>query len=99
MAVSALPFKILQMPGVTVPLFEEFHRCRQIHTDGRQLPVDPNPAWYGYSIGRWEGDTFAVETSGFKEGSWLDSSVIRIPTRCARPNASAASISATWRST
>jgi hypothetical protein len=74
MTVAGLPFKILQMPGETVLLFEEFHKYRQIHTDGRKLPVDPDPAWYGYSIGRWEGDTFVVETSGFKEGSWLDNS-------------------------
>ena len=46
----------------------------KIHTDGRQLPVDPDPAWYGYSIGRWEGETFIAETAGFKEGSWLDNS-------------------------
>ena len=72
MTVAGLPFKILQMPGVTVVLFEEFHKYRQMHTDGRQLPVDPDPAWYGYSVGRWEGDTFVVDTSGFKEGSWLD---------------------------
>ena len=72
MTVAGLPFKILQTPGVTVVLFEEFHKYRQIHTDGRKLPVDPDPAWYGYSIGRWEGDTFVVETAGFKEGSWLD---------------------------
>ena len=74
MTVAGLPFKILQIPGETVVLFEEFHKYRQIHTDGRQLPVDPDPAWYGYSIGRWEGDTFVVETAGFKEGSWLDNS-------------------------
>src|SRR5713101_507442 len=39
-----------------------------------QMPVDPDPTWYGYSIGRWEGETFVVETAGFKEGSWLDNS-------------------------
>jgi hypothetical protein len=71
-AMTVLNFKILQMPGVMVVLFEEFHKYRQIHTDGRQLPVDPDPAWYGYSVGRWEGETFVVETAGFKEGSWLD---------------------------
>jgi hypothetical protein len=74
MTVAGLPFKILQMPTVTVILFEEFHKYRQLHTDGRKLPVDPDPAYYGYSIGRWEGDTFVVETAGFKEGSWLDNS-------------------------
>jgi len=72
--VVGLPFKILQMPGVTVLLFEEFHKYRQIHTDGRNLPVDPEPAWYGYSTGRWEGENFVVDTSGFREGSWLDNS-------------------------
>jgi hypothetical protein len=72
-AVTApLPFKILQTPAVTTVLFEEFHKYRQVHTDGRALPVDPDPAWYGYSIGRWEGDTLVVDTAGFKEGSWLD---------------------------
>src|SRR3989442_203305 len=71
--VPSLPFKILQMPGVTVVLYEEFHMYRQIHTDGRQLPVETDdPAWYGYSVGRWDGDTFVVEPAGFKEGSWLD---------------------------
>ena len=44
----------------------------QIFTDGRALPVDPNPTWFGYSIGKWEGDTFVVDTAGFKEGTWLD---------------------------
>ena len=72
MTVPGLPFKILQTGGVTVVLFEEFHNYRQIHTDGRQLPVDPDPAWYGYSVGRWEGDTFVVESAGFRDGSWLD---------------------------
>jgi len=74
MTVQMLPFKILQMPGEVVLLFEEFHKYRQIHTDGRQLPVNPEPAWYGFSIGRWEGDTLVVETAGFREGSWLDNS-------------------------
>jgi hypothetical protein len=69
---SPYGFKILQTPTVTVHLYEEFTKYRQIHTDGRPLPVDPNPQYYGYSIGRWEGDTFLVESAGFKEGSWLD---------------------------
>ena len=69
---SPYPFKLIQTPVVTVHLYEEFTKYRQIHTDGRQLPVDPNPTYYGYSIGRWDGDTFVVDTAGFKEGSWLD---------------------------
>src|SRR5256886_14384016 len=75
MTVAGIPFKILQMPGVTVLLYEEFHKYRQIHTDGRPLPVDADqPAWYGYSIGRGGRDAFVVETARLKEGSWLDNS-------------------------
>lgn len=67
-----LPFKILQMPGLTAILFESQGRYRQIFTDGRPLPKDPQPTWLGYSIGKWEGDTFVVETIGFNDQSWLD---------------------------
>ena len=69
---SPYPFKFIQTPGVTLILYEEFHKYRQIHTDGRALPVDPDPAYYGYSVGHWDGETFVVDTAGFKEGSWLD---------------------------
>jgi hypothetical protein len=72
MLVPAIPFKIVQTPGEVAVLYEEFNQYRQIFTDGRGLPEDPNPAWFGYSIGKWEGTTFVVETAGFKEGTWLD---------------------------
>jgi hypothetical protein len=52
-------------------LFEDLAH-RQIHLDGRQLPDDPNPSFMGYSVGRWEGDTLVVETSGFNGRTWLD---------------------------
>jgi hypothetical protein len=65
-------FKITQYPGLTLILYEEFARFRQIFTDGRALPVDPNPAWFGYSIGKWDGDAFVVESAGFNSESWLD---------------------------
>jgi hypothetical protein len=68
------PFKILTTPGLVVILYEAVHGYRQIFTDGRPLPVDPNPAWYGYSVGRWEGDLFIVETRGFNDNVWLDNS-------------------------
>jgi hypothetical protein len=71
-AMTVYNFKVLQMPEVMVHLYEEMHKYRQFHTDGRELPVDPDPAWYGYSIGRWEGDTFVANTAGFREGTWLD---------------------------
>ena len=72
MLVPGYPFKIIQTPGVMTVLYEEFNQYRQIFTDGRTLPVDPTPAWFGYAIGRWEGDTFVVETAGFNDQTWLD---------------------------
>jgi hypothetical protein len=45
---------------------------RQIFTDGRPLPKDPQPWWFGYSTGKWDGDTLAVETAGFRDLGWLD---------------------------
>jgi hypothetical protein len=44
----------------------------QIYLDGRSLPADPNPAWYGHSIGHWDGDTLVVDRSGFDNRVWLD---------------------------
>jgi hypothetical protein len=70
----AVPFKILPTPGVTVILFEQLTQFRQIFTDGRGFPKDMQPAWYGYSIGKWEGDTFVVSTAGFTDKTWLDDS-------------------------
>jgi hypothetical protein len=45
---------------------------RQIYTDGRKVLADPQPAWLGYSVGRWDGDTLVVDTAGFNDKSWLD---------------------------
>jgi hypothetical protein len=66
------PFKILQVPGMVAILYEAVHSYRQIFTDGRPLPKDPNPAWFGYSTAHWEGDVLVVETSGFNDKGWLD---------------------------
>jgi hypothetical protein len=66
------PFKILQPPGEVVILYEALHSYRQIYMDGRALPKDPNPAWMGYTIGHWEGDTLVAESNGFEENNWLD---------------------------
>jgi hypothetical protein len=68
-----LPRKILQVPGLIAILYEKNLEYRQIFTDGRPLPVDPDPSWRGYSSGRWEGDTLVVQTSGFRDGLWADS--------------------------
>jgi hypothetical protein len=55
-----------------VQLFQKMLLPRQIWMDGRALPVDPDPRWLGYSVGRWEGDTLVVETTGFDDRAWLD---------------------------
>lgn len=69
------PRKIIQTPGVTMIIYEANSGLRQIFTDGRPLPgKDAQPWWYGYSVGKWEGDTLVVETTGFldTEPGWLD---------------------------
>jgi len=66
------PFKILQQPNEVVILYEAVHSYRQIFTDGRPFPEDPQPTWFGYSIGHWEGNDFVVQTSGFNDKGWLD---------------------------
>jgi hypothetical protein len=64
--------KIVQTPALVVILNERLAMYRQIFTDARPLPVDPQPSWTGYSSGRWEGDALVVRTSGFRDGLWLD---------------------------
>ena len=73
------PFKILVTPMVTAFLHETAvgSTFRQVYTDGRSLPEVIEPARLGYSIGRWEGDTFVVESAGFRDGLWLDTTMAR----------------------
>jgi hypothetical protein len=67
------PRKIIQTPGLIVIMYEANYGLRQIFIDGRPLPAnDPNPFWYGYSIGKWDGDTLIVESTGFRDDGWLD---------------------------
>jgi hypothetical protein len=61
--------------------------------DGRKLEQDPNPSWLGYSVGRWEGDTLVIETSGFNDKTWLDTTMgrpatdaLHVTERFSRPN-------------
>ena len=65
--------KVVQTPGLILILDEDL-TYRQIYLDGRQLETNPNPSWMGYSVGRWEGDTLVVESFGFNDRTWLDSS-------------------------
>jgi hypothetical protein len=66
------PYKIVQTPGLTFMLYERDRTYRQVYTDGRKLPDDPQPSWLGYSVGKWDGDTLVVETVGFNDRGWLD---------------------------
>ena len=68
------PFRILHTPQITALLYETLvgMTFRQVFTDGRPLPEVTEPTWLGYSVGRWDGDSFVVETTGFKDGGWLD---------------------------
>jgi hypothetical protein len=66
--------KLVQTPGLMLILNEQNASYRQIFTDGRPLPVDPQPTWNGYSSARWDGDTLVVQSNGFRDGIWLDRS-------------------------
>jgi hypothetical protein len=66
------PRKMIQTPQQIVILYEANAGVRQIFTDGRPLPKDADPWWYGYSAGHWEGDTLVVQTAGFRDLGWLD---------------------------
>jgi len=72
LALLVFTFKIIQMPKEIVMLSETADPPRQIHTDGRPLPKDPDPTWMGYSNGHWEGDTLVVDTNGLNDRAWLD---------------------------
>ena len=66
------PFKIIHARGQLVMLYEVETTFRQIYMDGRKLPADPSPRYQGYSIGRWDGDTLVIESSGFNDTGWID---------------------------
>jgi hypothetical protein len=67
------PRKVVQSPELMVMLYEANAGVRQIFIDGRPVPpADAEPWWFGYSRGRWEGDTLVVESTHFKDGGWLD---------------------------
>jgi hypothetical protein len=95
------PIKIVHASRLTILLQEEYQHFRQIFTDGRTFPRDMQPAWYGYSVGRWEGDEFVIETAGLNTQGWLDltpltnSESLRITERFRRPNVGILQVQAT----
>jgi hypothetical protein len=86
------PRRIIQTPGMIAILFEAYNHYRQIFLDGRPLPQLVQPAFMGYSVGHWEGDTLVVDTTGFNDRGWLDdgghpqTEALRVIERLRRPN-------------
>jgi hypothetical protein len=65
--------QIFQTPKKIAILYQFGQIWRVIWTDGRELPKDPEPRWFGYSVGKWVDDyTLVVETSGLDERTWVD---------------------------
>ena len=87
------PRKVVQNENDLVIMYEANYGLRNIYTDGRPLPAnDPQPWWYGYSVGKYDGDTLVVETIGLRDEGWLDvngapfTSAAKITERFRRPN-------------
>ncbi len=67
------PWRIVQTPDLIYFLFEgNIHSYRQIFMNRNEHPADPNPTWYGDSIGHWDGDTLVIDSVGFNDKFWFD---------------------------
>lgn len=67
------PRRIVQTEDLILIIYESNYGLREIFLDGRPAPDnDPQPWWYGYARGHWEGDTLVVETTNFRDEGWLD---------------------------
>jgi hypothetical protein len=64
--------KFVHSPGLLVVLNEMNAGYRQVFTDARPLPDNPNPSWQGYSSAKWSGDTLVVDTIGLRDDTWID---------------------------
>jgi len=69
---GGLTFQFVQSPTELVQIFDGGHRIREIWTDGRKIPDDVDPRWYGYATGHWEGNSLIVDSTGYDDRSWLD---------------------------
>src|SRR5918999_1542304 len=69
------PTQFVMTPDLFIQVFSWTRVFREVWTDGRTIPPNFNPdlrRWYGYSAGRWEGNTLVVESAGFDSRAWLD---------------------------
>ena len=84
--------KFVQTPGLLVMLNEYNGTYRQVFSDARPMPEDPNPSWQGYSIAAWDGDTLVVDSIGFRDDLWIDwggsviTSAAKVRERIRRPD-------------
>jgi hypothetical protein len=63
--------QIISTPKFVVMLQETYHGYQLIPTDGRKHREDIPPSYRGDSVGRWEGDTFVVDTTNFTDDTWM----------------------------
>lgn len=101
---APFPFLLVQQDGMIGILFEYQAIWRAIYTDGRKHPedIDDYPYFMGHSVGRWDGDTLVVDTTGIDERSWLDtaghehSAKLRLTERFVKKSADAMEWTATF---
>ena len=68
---SPFPFQIVQTEGLVTFLFELYHDYHRVFVDGRTRPESLETRWWGYSVGRYEGNKLISETTGLDPRSWL----------------------------
>jgi hypothetical protein len=61
------PIEILMTPGKVTIVIEAYTQVRHIYIDGRPLPEDPDPTFFGTSVGHWDGDALVVDSVGFEQ--------------------------------
>jgi hypothetical protein len=66
------PVEIIQTPERLAILFESNTVFKVVPTDGRPLPRNPDPTWFGHSVGRYEGDALIIDSVGFNGRTTLD---------------------------
>jgi hypothetical protein len=66
------PFSLIQTPTEIVQIFEWTRGMREIWMDGRKLPADVDPRYYGYAVGHWDGNSLMVDSTAYNEETWLD---------------------------
>jgi len=70
--IAARGLEFVHLPDRVIEFFEYAHQSRTVWTDGRSLPKDPEPRWMGYSVGRWDGDAFVVDSIALDDRVWAD---------------------------